>query len=123
MPKITPIQLAEIFRVLSSASSDVNKSRDILKKKEVKRTKPNAKTEEALKHSLSSALKKLQSHSEDFEKEAPLAAIQEVMLWKFGEDAINDTDFRQVTESIAETIMADPKLNIHMSKLISTLIA
>ncbi|VUD61820.1 hypothetical protein TDB9533_02901 [Thalassocella blandensis] len=123
MPKITPIQLAEIFRVLSSASSDVNKSRDILKKKDVKRTKPNAKTDEALKQSLSSVLKKLQSHCEDFEKEAPLAAIQEVMLWKFGEDAINDSDFRQVTESIAETIMADPKLNIHMSKLISSLIA
>ncbi len=122
MPKITPIYLAEIFRTLSSSSKEVNLPPEAKGSKNARGARTTKKNASSLKSKLADTLKSVKETSDTFDEEAPLIAIQEVILWEFGEESINDPDFRQVTESITDSIMADPNLKAQMSNLINSLL-
>lgn len=121
MTRIDPARLTEIFRTLSSPTSQ--------QAAQSKKPKARAASESdssrsgavrdmgELKSRMRQRLLRLKKESRNFEGEAPVVAIQEVLLWEFGEEIINHADFRHVTLNICEAIESSDALRAKMQQM------
>ncbi|QXH87735.1 hypothetical protein HU773_018960 [Pseudomonas shahriarae] len=108
MSKIDPTQLSRVVaalarskeRVTSSANSQATPSK----------SQTAGKSLEVLSTRLHGRLKALKSDVEGFRDAAPVVTIQEILCWKFGEGISEHSEFKQIAQKVAETMMDDPQL-------------
>lgn len=124
MPEIDPTKLYTIFRTLSS---EVSKGKYIKPDaaQSPKQPAPSLsfrkgppRDKEALMKNLIKRLKEIKS-DENYRSKAHTIAIQEILLWEFGENMINHPNFKQLSTSIAQQVAASKNLNAYLEKFIS----
>ncbi len=116
MSRIDRVRLAEIFRTLSSTSKPATKSDHGHDEKSVhfKKDDSGVSRESQLKANIKNRLAKLRNEADNFEQEAPLAAVEEVLLWEFGSEILSDPDFKHISEKVSQSIVNAPELNKHL---------
>jgi hypothetical protein len=122
MPRINTGRISDILRSLSSPVSATKKTELAKNSSPIVKAKIQKRDENTLKIKLISRLTELQKHPEEFEKNAPLVAVQEIMIWEFGDQFLNHHDFKKITSLISYNIKDSPELTEHMSKMIKTLL-
>jgi hypothetical protein len=126
MADIDPTRLSTIFKTLSSTDSlKVHaKGSSAAKKSEapsqsVTIKKVESRDRNTLKNSLKQRLLKLKKSDTDFATKAPIAAIQEILLWEFGENIINHPDFNHLSLSVVKQVSTNSELMTYLQKLIA----
>ncbi|KWU52844.1 hypothetical protein [Pseudomonas palleroniana] len=108
MSKIDPTHLSRVLaalakpkeRVTSSASNQASPGK----------SQTAGKTLGVLRTRLQCRLKALKPDEEGFRDAAPVVTIQEILCWEFGEGILEHSDFKQIAQKVAETMMSEPKL-------------
>lgn len=126
MAGIDPTKLYAIFRALSTGISEGNKSgkRDSTKAAEKSAVrsltigKSAQRDKDVLRESIKRRLTEIKS-DENYKAKAPVLAIQEILLWEFGEDIINHPSFKQLSTSVAQQVTSNTDLKDYLDKFIS----
>lgn len=125
MTGIDPTKLYAIFRALSKEISEGNKSNKRDSTKAAERSarsliirKSAQRDKEVLRESIKRRLTEIKS-DENYKTEAPVVAIQEILLWEFGEDIINHPSFKQLSTSVAQQVTSNKDLKDYLDKFIS----
>ncbi|PCK06929.1 MAG: hypothetical protein COA42_16905 [Alteromonadaceae bacterium] len=121
MTKITTTHISEVFKSLSSSASKGRQSTESKTSKTPELQHTATRNAEHLKQSIRTRLKGLQKQAPDFEKQAQLAAIQEVFFWEFGEDILNHNDFKHISRTVTESLVENDELKMHLAEVIDTL--
>ena len=123
MTEIQPTRLNAIFKTLSATSKKTEQAqRKVAAKPHEKPAATQVRSKEDLSNRLRGRLKKLSKDSESFTKDATLIAIQEIIIWEFGDDILDHPEFKLIARSITEKIKESKELQVHMSKLINEFI-
>lgn len=121
MTRIDSTRLSELFRTLGT-NKRVSPEESQTPQKAINKDKLAPKRDKnVLKAHLSRRLKALKENSDRFEQEAPLVAIQEIMIWEFGDQFLNHPEFKHITQSIIATIEGSPRLSNHMQSMVENL--
>lgn len=124
MAEIDPTKLYAIFRTLSS---EVSKEKKI---KQGAAQPPNRQSpsltfrkgpprdKDVLMTNLTRRLNEIKS-DDNYKNQAPTIAIQEILLWEFGEDFINHPNFKQLTTSITHQVVTNKELKAYLDRFIS----
>lgn len=121
MVRIDPIRLIGIFKSLDPKPHNDLKPSISPKKTLEKNISETARDRHALKSALIKKLCALKNSSGNFKEEAPYIAIQEIVLWEFGEQFLAHPEFTQIKNAIVESILSSSKLSKHMTKLVQEL--
>ena len=123
MSRIDPTRLTEIFRTLSSpASAQSHKTKKQESDKDATKAKPAGVRDLAvLKARMQQRLKKLKAESKNFENEATIVAVQEILLWEFGPDILNHSSFKHITLKICGAIGSSTHLNEKLEQMLKQL--
>jgi hypothetical protein len=126
MADIDPTRLSTIFKTLSSTDAVKvhGKTNSATKQSDAPGQSVNIKKVESrgrdlLKNSLKQRLLKLKKSDADFERKAPIVAIQEILLWEFGDNIINHPDFNHLSLSVAKQVSTNTELKTYLQKLIA----
>ena len=123
---INKIRLGTIFRTLSSTKAQKTDNDTRLRDKATSTATPSeageSRNPDELKTRLRDRLVRLRKESQDFAADAPRVTIHEILVWQFGEDVLNDPDFKRISQTLTQAISDREDLNQHMSKLISSLV-
>ena len=71
-----------------------------------------------LKARLRTRLEALKSDDTDFGTTAPQVAVQEILRWEFGEDALEHAEFERVAAQVTESLLAHERLGPAMRRMI-----
>ena len=120
MSEIRPSHLTAIFR---SLNSNLNKTDQPNKNKPpIGKTPPPVKkvrNKEVLGAKIRERLGRLSKDDENFKKNASVIAIQEIILWEFGEDVLNHSDYKHIVSTIIKNIQDSKDLQHHLANLIN----
>lgn len=81
------------------------------------------RSSEALRARLRERLTNLKMVSGDFHEAAPIIAVQEILLWEFGERILERSEFESVSKKIAQTMLEDKQLASAIARVIQTLVS
>ncbi|MCZ4324660.1 hypothetical protein [Pseudomonas anguilliseptica] len=124
MPNIDPARLSRVLASLSKPSERVNSS--VAKGTEKKASESARKGERSsavLRARLRERLINLKKASANFHEAAPIVAVQEILLWEFGEGILERAEFESVAKKVAETMLEDKQLATAISRIIDALIS
>jgi hypothetical protein len=125
MAEIDPTKIAAIFRALSSEKSDkvtkrqknaANNQEDAAPAVAITKVAPRDKT--TLRKNIVKRLTSLKK-DKNFSSKAPMATVQEILLWEFGEHIINHPDFNHLSQSITQAVAADKHLTAYLNSFIA----
>lgn len=123
MSKISSSRIVEVFKTLSATATKAPASPpNSLPKKGSRKKLLDLHSEAALKDALRKRLSQLKASSENFEKEAPLVTIHEVMLWEFGDEILNHPSYKEISLAVTEQLTANETMKKHMANMIESIL-
>ncbi|MCD6069513.1 MAG: hypothetical protein K0S42_29 [Microvirga sp.] len=122
------IDASRLSRLLLSLSKAPEKA----ERKDVSRSSSSAvapsapvrrRDADALRSRLRARLQELRRGSKDFETQAPVVTVQEILRWEFGNQVLEHPDFQKVVQTVAGTLSADGRLGPALQAIIAELSA
>lgn len=82
--------------------------------------KPSTKTVEQLRTRLKVRLGKIRD-SAKFDEQAPMITVQEILLWEFGDNILENPNFEQVVQKVTSSMTTDERLSRALHKITNEL--
>ena len=108
MSKIDPTRLSRVMAALAKPSERV--ASGAASQAAPSKGHSAGKSLEVLRARLHSRLNAMEQDARGFRDAAPVVTIQEILCWEFGDEILEHSEFKQVAQKVAETMMADPGL-------------
>lgn len=119
MPNIDPTRLSRIIASLSKPSERVDSSAAKgTEKKPSEHARKGERSSTVLQSRLRERLANLNKVSGNFHEEAPIVAVQEILLWEFGEEILERAEFGSVAKKVAETMLENKQLESAITRII-----
>ncbi|WP_339527285.1 hypothetical protein [Pseudomonas sp. EA_35y_Pfl2_R111] len=124
MSNIDPARLSRVLASLSKPSERVNSSAAKgTEKKASQSARKGERSSAVLRARLRERLVNLKKASANFNEAAPIVAVQEILLWEFGEAILERAEFESVAKKVAETMLEDKQLGAAISRIIDVLVS
>lgn len=117
--RIDPSRLSKLLLALNPRTEDSRKTSPGTKNFS---SRAESRDIKVLKKRLQSRLKTLSADAENYESVVSTIAIQEILMWEFGQDILDHPEFHRILTSITATILQDKKTAASMKKLIMDLL-
>ena len=108
MSKIDPTRLSRVLAALARPKEPVTSSP--FTQASPGKSQHAGKSLETLKTRLQGRIKALQQDAQGFRDAAPVVTIQEILCWEFGDGIVEHSDFKQIAQKVADTMMSEPNL-------------
>ena len=108
MSKIDPTRLSRVLAALARPKEAVTSS--AVPQASPGKSQHAGKSLETLKTRLQGRIKALQQDAQGFRDAAPVVTIQEILCWEFGDGIVEHSDFKQIAQKVADTMMSEPNL-------------
>ncbi|MDO8330498.1 MAG: hypothetical protein Q7T36_08520 [Fluviicoccus sp.] len=115
---MNPINPARISQILSALSSPSERSAKTVQPSRTSEQSENRRVLAKLRSRLENRLSDLKDEP-DYAAQAPVIAIQEMLLWEFGDRILENPEFERVVHQVAATLLQDERMATALHKLIN----
>lgn len=125
MTQIDPTRISRVLASLTKPKERTDANAELSGTAVSSQRTQNTKVQEpaALKARLQQRLKLLRNSDADFQEAAPTVAVQEILLWEFGDDIVKHAEFERVAHQVTLSLLDNEPLKVAIQNLIAELSA
>lgn len=125
MTQIDPTRISRVLASLTKPKERTDANAELSGAAVGSQRTQNTKVREpaALKARLQQRLKLLRNSDADFQEAAPTVAVQEILLWEFGDDIVKHAEFERVAHQVTLSLLDNEPLKAAIQNLIAELSA